>query len=79
MFLKPHFIEMLKSRLNKEKSGQDKKVHDQLIRLLKNLGCMNILYPKTKPIAPFIREIKNLMMEALSVINIKYLEKRSEP
>ena len=79
MLLKPLFIQMLSARLLKEKSGNDKKIHDQLCRLLRNLGCMNKLYPKTKPIAPFIREIKKLLQVPFSMIDVEYLEKRAEP
>lgn len=41
----------------------DKKIiHNSMILLLKNLGCVLLLYPKTKPISPFINEIRRLMM-----------------
>ena len=73
MFLKPDFKEKLKQRLNKEKLGNDKKVHDQLVRLLKNLGCMSMLFPKTKVISPFTREIKKLLIESMQDVSVKYL------
>jgi len=46
---------------------------------LKNLGCILLLYPKTKPIAPFIREIKRLITPVLETFHVRYLEKQSEP
>lgn len=79
MLLKPEFIKMLNARLIKEKSGNDKKVHDQLCRLLRNLGCMHKLYPKTKPIAPFIREIRKLLQVPFNSIEVEYLEGKTEP
>jgi hypothetical protein len=54
-------------------------IHIALVRLLKNLGCILLLYPKTKPIAPFIREIKRLITPVLETFHVRYLEKQSEP
>jgi hypothetical protein len=39
-----------------EKVDEEKKnLHKLLIKLLKNLGCINKLYPDTKTIVSFIR------------------------
>jgi hypothetical protein len=68
--------------LAKEERASDEKkmiIHSSLIYLLQNLGCILLLYPKTKPIAPFIKEIKRLITPVLETFHVRYLEKQSEP
>lgn len=81
MFLKPEFIRLLKRELAKEDKLDDnkRKLHDQLVKLLKNIGCINILYPTTKTIFSFIKEIKKLMAVVIENFQVRYLEKKSEP
>jgi inositol 1,4,5-triphosphate receptor type 1/inositol 1,4,5-triphosphate receptor type 3 len=81
IFLKPLFLKLLKRELNKEEKMEDhaKKLHPSLIKLLKNLGCIEKLYHNTKTIVSFVREIKKLMEGILLSFHVRYLEKMSEP
>ena len=58
----------------------DKKLHQSIITLLKNLGCIEKLYKTTKTIVSFVREIKKAMEKILlKTFHVRYLEKKSEP
>lgn len=74
-------MKVLRRELNKEEKYGDssRPLHEKLIKLYKNIGCMKKLYPETKTISPFIREVTNLLTGVLIKLQSKYLEKKSEP
>jgi hypothetical protein len=57
MLLKPEFIKVLKREISKEekKSENQREIHDQFIKLLHHIGCLNILYPTKSIISAFIK------------------------
>ena len=70
---------MLLKEIRKEKEDNDVK-KNQLIKLLRYLGCINRLYSHTKVITAFIKEIKDLMKRHIFFIfHVRYLEKKSAP
>lgn len=84
MFLKPDFIHLLQIEIKKEEKITDgvRKLHEKLILLFKYLGCLNNLYPsmqQTKTITSFINEIKRLLSKELEKMQLRFLEKKSEP
>ena len=56
MLLKPEFLKVLRKEIEKEekKTENQREIHEQLIRLLHNLGCMRLLYPTKNIISSFI-------------------------
>lgn len=80
MFSKAEFVRFLKEALAKdEKKDDQKELQAELIRLLKNLGCVNLLYPHAKAIHSFIKEIKSQLTPIFETFNVRYLEKKAEP
>lgn len=81
MFLKPEFIKILKKELAKEEKYNDMNriLHEKIIRLFKYIGCLNKLYPSTKNISPFIKELKRILVITINNMQQKYLAKKSEP
>lgn len=81
IFLKSEFVKVLQRELAKEEKYGDtsRPLHEKLIKLYKNIGCLHKLYPDTKTIKPFIREVTNLLNSVLIKMSSTYLEKKSEP
>lgn len=81
MFLKPEFLKILRRELGKEdrKTDTTRPLHEKIIRLFKYLGCLKNIYCNIKFIDKFIMEVKRLMMGELLQLQIRYLEKKSEP
>ena len=52
MLLKPEFLKILKREIEKEerKPENQREIHDQFVKLLYNIGCLNKLYKKKKNI-----------------------------
>lgn len=76
MFLKQEFLNILWKELRKDKEDDLK---NKIIYLFRNIGCIYRLYPETKIIAPFIREIRRLLEQEISKFALRYLEHKSEP
>lgn len=68
MLLKPEFIKILKKELIKEEKYNDTNriLHEKIIKIFKFLGCMFKLYPNTKTISAYIREIKKEFAKIIS-------------
>ena len=78
MLLKAEFLKILKREVQKEehKVENQREIHDQLVKLMQHIGCLNKLYPK-KIINSFIKEIKKHIVKVLLWLDIKYLEKQA--
>jgi hypothetical protein len=80
MFLKQGFLDILRRELGKDDKDKElKPLHQKLIKLYKNLGCLKHIYDKVKIIDPFIREVNLLMCAELERMPVRYLEKKAEP
>lgn len=74
MFLKPAFIVIFRRELAKDDKKKDiKPMHENLIRLFKNLGCIKRIYENVKVIDPFLKEVAGLLAGELSRMNVRYL------
>ena len=79
ILLKCEFMKVLKRELSKEEKYADSNriLHEKIVKLYKNLGCLNKLYPVTKIIGPFLKEVSSLVRKVLMGFQVKYLEKKS--
>jgi hypothetical protein len=79
MLLKPEFLKILKREIEKEehKTENQREIHDQLVKLLHHIGCLNKLYPNKNIINSFIREIRRHIDKVIKWLDIKYLEKQA--
>lgn len=80
MLLKPEFLKILKREIEKEekKPENQREIHDQFVKLLYNIGCLNKLYPKKNIISSFIKEIKTHITKVMMWFDIKFLEKQTQ-
>lgn len=75
MLLKPEFFKVLKREIEKEykKNENQREIHDQFNKLLKHIGCLNILYPTKSIISAFIRELYTHIEKVMLLFDEKYL------
>ena len=79
MLSKKEFMKMLKITLKDQEKVPDaeKFFHLKLVDLLKNLGRIQLLYPKTKPIEPFIKQIAAKLKPLFAMMPLRFLEQKS--
>lgn len=80
MLLKPEFLKILRRQIEKEekKPENQREIHDQFVKLLYNIGCLNKLYPKKNIINSFIKEIKEHITRVMMWFDIRFLEKQTQ-